>query len=58
MNSGAFNLSFSFPKFGFSGLIALTRGYPRLEVSEKDAMKTDDRNHPKSLQYENYDIEK
>ena len=30
----------------------VTRGYTRLEVFEKIAMKTDDHNHPKSLQYD------
>ena len=30
-----------------------TRGFPRLEVFEKDAMKKDDRNHPNSMQHGN-----
>ena len=34
-----------------------TRGFPRLEVFEKDAMKKDDHNHPNSLQHGNYEIE-
>ena len=34
-----------------------TRGFPRLEVFEKDAMKKQDHNHPNSSQNGNYEIE-